>query len=601
MATAKEILIQVKMEATKAIAQSKAMSQGMLQLAESIEDATEPMNKMRGAVDSVSDQLGLFGKVGNDARAAIEDMVDPARRLAVAQRQIAHAAAAVRNPLNQMRDGFTSMKLEAAGLVGGLDNLNLMTAAAGKVASLFATALKVTLAAALALAAGIGATLVTAIKKYIGTSKPAQKETRALSKGFDQLLTAIGGVVAGGGRLEMWLRTMRGPLDDATQMVVVFKNELRIFSGDVVRYGGTVIKWIVTAVTEAAGAFAFLLDAARYAYTKPLKIIADGLASINRMLYFSGAISKETYAQMADGAKALQDAFGGEDFTLSKQIKNLQVQTNAFVDGLTYADTVASHTPLGRLVLGKKGAGKAGADEVKEVDGAIGHLAGTVRGPLTEALQFMRSQVGQGLFERGAAQQLAGFMGGFGEIAQSSFGMAREAVQGFTSAMQASQAMINTLGTGLVNIGAAAGAGLGGLLVGAKAGDAGIKQILDSLGSLAIQMGTMLVLAGSGFAALPGFVTAGAAIGYGSALIVAGGAMKGGASLMGAGGGGRASSAASTGGFTAPDIGTQSARDTRSSTTILMLNGEILGQVIEDEVDKRAALNRFVHIPTTAV
>lgn len=101
----------------------------------------------------------------------------------------------------------------------------------------------------------------------------------------------------------------------------------------------------------------------------------------------------------------------------------------------------------------------------------------------------------------------------------------------------------NTLVTGMANSFAAFGAAL------ATGGDAfgefG-RKALAALGAVCIQMGTMLVLAGMGWAVIPGFQASAAAIPIGLALIVLGGALQ----AIGGGGVGTGAAAAAGSGAT---------------------------------------------------
>lgn len=93
-------------------------------------------------------------------------------------------------------------------------------------------------------------------------------------------------------------------------------------------------------------------------------------------------------------------------------------------------------------------------------------------------------------------------------------------------AQQFSDTMMNSVQSGFTSlIGATQGA-FEGLLSGAdNVGATFGTSALKGLGAVASQVGTFLILAGTGFALLPGFISAGAAVGYGVALVGLGGVL----------------------------------------------------------------------------
>jgi len=143
------------------------------------------------------------------------------------------------------------------------------------------------------------------------------------------------------------------------------------------------------------------------------------------------------------------------------------------------------------------------------------------------------------------------------EIAVTQSELAKGDVEDFTDAIaQSFQKVTTTMNTFMstfrntaINGMVSAFSQLGSALAKGENGfDAFAKAVLGTFGELAIQIGTMMVLVGSGLSVIPGFQSSAASVPFGIALIVLGGALKAIAGGSGAGG-------ASTGSTTAGDFG----------------------------------------------
>ncbi len=153
------------------------------------------------------------------------------------------------------------------------------------------------------------------------------------------------------------------------------------------------------------------------------------------------------------------------------------------------------------------------------------------------------------------------------EIAKA-LGEASMAQQAFFDSFKAAAltSVINQMSAAFVNLGA----------TGEFAGQQMLSGMLKAMGQIAVQMGTMLILAGTGFSAIPPF-TGGAAIGAGIGLIALGAALgaAGGAVAPSKSGGTKKAARSTPSDFAAAGEGASASRVGPNQTTLVLTFGGV--------------------------
>ena len=137
----------------------------------------------------------------------------------------------------------------------------------------------------------------------------------------------------------------------------------------------------------------------------------------------------------------------------------------------------------------------------------------------------------------------------------------------------------------------------GALAVGKSSFGDFAASALNNLGAIAIQLGTIMVGAGSGFALIPGFQASAGAVAFGLGLIVAGGAMQAigpGTSTGGGGGSARGASATSSiAASLARDIVPRDESEGQMIALDINIAGESVERVIVPVMDDAIRRGRF--------
>lgn len=189
----------------------------------------DSINRMRGNIDDVTDQLKLFGEQGLQAANALEEIADPTRRLTEGQRLLATAIRQSRSDLAQLQD-TAKVNIAENNLNDMTDTLNRLSPAGQRAAAHLSQVTDVQKRNAVAaqlmraeLAEKNGGGIVGAFRRLddsmaISQAKFAALPTsmQALAKGtIPALATGLGGLASGGGVVSGVLGNMAGSMVNA--------------------------------------------------------------------------------------------------------------------------------------------------------------------------------------------------------------------------------------------------------------------------------------------------------------------------------------------------------------------------------------------------
>jgi hypothetical protein len=603
-----EILLRVKAETEGALAQLRLTSSAVDGLGESLEEAVEPTNKLKASIDAVTDQLALFGDRGNEAKAIVEGISDPVLRLRTAQQLSAQAMRGQGSALSSLSDHLKAHKASLVLTLGGQEAFD-RTMAQGKLAILgFAGAL-----------AGAG---VAALKSFLTQNTQTKAAGDRLKTSLDGLVYTLGNALVGGGQrggkaldvLNGIVKQLAKAIDENRQTIADFAISAANAFLYVAEYGGKAIlglKIIFNVLQDLADNVAYTIGETFHSVTVTLieaaKSIADLLPeNINEAL---GDPARYWGEALRDAQQDLQAFYAGhgQDSPGFKRVQESADQIEAYTK--TFDDLRAKLSGLqGQGFSGTGGraprAGGGGGGVGGAIEASSAGLGGLFGAPLSQA------------------RDLAVDLAASGERAQVTFGLLgsvlRDVVQpaaseafGSVSSLYAEAArqteslmrLTDQLGQSFVAFGIGALQGLTAFALGAQTGGQALGGLLQTLGQLATNTGSFLLLSGLGFQALPLGFTAGGAIAAGAGLIGLGTTLGvAGAAISSGRGAGAAGGASSAGGasFARPDLGARPESQPRRTEIVLQVGREVLGRVIEDEVNARISLNRILNVPATA-
>jgi hypothetical protein len=517
------------------------LGEGIGGLGKALDETTDPLNELRNGIEGLGDRLVLFGGQGERLRNEIEEIRDPALRARVANEQWAVANTNLNGTLGKLGDRLQVAKIEAAGAVGGLDNLNRLAAAAALGVGVLVAGL-IKLGGALIEVVGKGfAEYSATLKGYKEEAALAEAQTRSLyheiGRGGDAVLSlkdkqdALRQSQANGADLLAALtdryKELPGPVQDVTKGLVegaiaygtgnTWLLTLSASEKGLSRQQRDLSKAVrdTTEVLRSQTAATEQMDAAARQLGQTLGERAGGRAQrVNQELQ----VANKTYDEVTKLAKRRRGGGGGGG-------KKLGVLETVFGEGFLPQIDADGSAIKGGLDAVVEDIEKHRINDVK--GGLAGGLAGIFGPGVQDGLSFMRDQmdvIGK------TAERLADPFERFSDA----LGRGLAASQDF--ATQFGGAVAQTLQQTITSVTGAIGEGLGALLSG-KADKSFKEWTAGLLGDVANMWGDLFIAQGAGMV----FLNPIAGVG----LLAAGAGLKGLGSLLGAssggGGGGRSS------------------------------------------------------------
>lgn len=332
----RSILFKIEFEGAQAAQDVSGVKKQFNDLAREVDDATDPVNRLKNAIDGLSDRLKIAGKVGNDLANEIEDITDPTRRAALANRAYAKTNKLVSNSANRLRDDIAALRIEAALAVGGIDNLNAIVGA-GKFILAGAFTAGAAGAAALAKAVDVATDAISAYQK---TTVGGVKATKELQKEQKELEVTFGGIIGGAGRADAAMNLWSLSLDQNAKRLVENRAELREWS--------TAITDAVVGAQQRIGGLLFVLE---LGIVRPLETIdalitsfrilgktaiADVLISIKN-LGVESKVLDDAIRQLVDTARELTER---ELFPLSNALQDVREDFFGMAEAAAAADSI---------------------------------------------------------------------------------------------------------------------------------------------------------------------------------------------------------------------------------------------------------------------
>lgn len=199
-------------------------------LAKSLDDATDPANRLRNAIDGVSDRLALYGKAGNDARAVLEDIQNPQTRLRASAKLAARAMRGQGLATSFLSDRLKILKAEAILAAGGIDVLR-------RDARLLKGGL-------LGVTGVLTGGLALGYKTFINNNKATQRAARRTKRAFEELSGAFVSAALGGRNVGGTFKAITRQLKSVTDSVNDNRKRIAQTSKDVLSVGVTLAKGV---------------------------------------------------------------------------------------------------------------------------------------------------------------------------------------------------------------------------------------------------------------------------------------------------------------------------------------------------------------------
>ena len=576
------IVTRFEVEADQQNQELAEASRQMEALGRKIEKSTDGFDKLRSAVDATGDRLRIFGARGRKIADAIEDNIeDPVERARMAMKLFREETSRVPGRLDKLNTAFNKSKAQ----------LEIFRARIGPLGEALAIGLA---GAAATAAAAIGAELVKSVQAFIATSDKMQASVKRVEDALGRLRVEIGRITSETLGLGQKLDSLATALDTVRHLMGDGDTAAKVFRGTLEALG--------TAVNPLAGYFSLLKNEVGNFIVSVSTGIGPLLTLIN----------------------------------LAREVRNLDPVSLANV--ITPADQGQIDAMAARAQRGSRGFTASGPSQRGSADASGGFRVG--QGLEGGSGGGRRGGGGRGTSRLPATPKIdAGFTGGAEAAAASgaalasgtdatSAGLVRlrddflattEAAAGLGSAgatsMQSLAAAVKNavdeMGKDFITLGDVLDQGVKGALVGITTGifesmgalALGQKtwgefaaSALNNLGQIAIQMGSLLIAAGAGFAVLPGFQASAAAIPAGVALVALGGTLTAISAGTSTGGGSRSGGAAATSSVAASlarDIVPRDESEGQMIALDINIAGESVERVIVPVMDDAIRRGRF--------
>lgn len=561
----RKIVLDIETNFKEASRDTADFADQLTSVGKTLENSAEPIHQLRRGIEDITESMFIFGESGNALVSEIEKIRDPARRLELSLQANNRTAALTDGIFNRASDALQQMRVEAALLFGGVERLDQ---------SLDALKTGFGLVAGAATAAG-GAILggvVKGVEAFIEKDAKAGAAVKRLKDGFEELLFTIGNAVAGGDNFAKLLDKLTAEMGKLTEEADANREAIFAFSKDAVIGLTYVVEWLGKTVVGIYGFF---------------QAIVDSLQELFRQGFLG-------FINLAEGlAGVLGIELGDHHYALKLTV---ETDTSAFRETERIAELLES--------IG------AGADKVRSFFGESGDTTpvasaktrrkvgggGGGGGKAGDEITFTEDEALATLFELQDEAGSPGAITGSAIFASWSSGLdaTTEAADGLTAALQGVGQAGEAVGAGIDQFAQSTAQSLVGLaeatagIFASAFGDGATDtkklfgEVLKATGAWAVSTGNILIAAGAGWSAIPGFQGSAGAVVAGATLVGLGiAAQAGGAAL------GRSASSSGGGGFA--QARTPTASPGRSgaeqlaaeqSTIIISLDGMKVGQAL---------------------
>jgi hypothetical protein len=530
----------------------------------SLDKATEGMERMRQQVDQTVDPLRMFGKRGIELANAIDDITDPARRSAIALREL--RAQANPDALQRFNNKLNDMgaELEMAKVKAGPLGLAIGAVTGAVVAGL----------AAMAAYVGRG------LKLLVDESEEAQRRLKILESRFDDLNKAVASAVIGHADLADAMAGLDKVIDDVD-------DGIRSLSQD--QFGLEIaIDAVVMGLKLAFPALGL--------FSAAMKVLAEIGATVPPLLKNVGSGLNDLVSAFGAATDAAFDFFNALPRKVTGGLGGIGNVLKGWADAGGEAQLRAAERQAARAVeaatrRGGGGGGRSKTDRAKQLQEESAALVGVLANDLDLMMERARESFKVKFMAPLKAQAQAlldsGEMDGLAEIGKRNL-EALQAMDAQAMVMDAQFAKLADGGlsiaiNGFIGLADAVSMAMGEFLVGAGSLKEFGKSLLQAIADMASQFGSLFLLMGTGFQFIPGLQPAGGGlIAAGLGLKVLAGAL--GAVAAGGAGGGRGSGRGGGAAAVDPSRFMRPERDTEPSVTNLKV--VILGEEIERPVTR---------------
>jgi hypothetical protein len=549
------IVTRFEVEAENQNQQLGEVSSRLEKVGKELEKSTDGFDKLRSAVDATGDRLRIFGKKGKAIADAIEDNIaDPIERARLSMKHFRIMTSRTETGVGKFGKALGRFKVDVAVADQQFSEFGLSFARMG--------------IAAAAAGAALVAFGVKSVGAFIAKNVEAKESTDGLTAAFTTLQEEVGGLI-------FQRAGLGGFFDDMSTGLHGVADEVREINR--------------------------LMDAGEFMNAVRILTGINRAPSNSETILTGGGGSVTTTTTESKGMKPGSPEYIAFQARRQRESDRMEAAAQRELDGF-------ASKPKGR---GGRGGGGRAAARARERDARVGSLA---------ALNSQKAR--SDARERSRLASLDG-SAGIGAIASSldaAFDSTRDAAISMSADSLSAMARLNTavsdaipevltlgdvvkdnLGGAFLDLGINMTQAFGALAVGKSSFGEFAASALNNLGAIAVQLGTLLVGAGSGFALIPGFQASAGAVAFGVGLIAAGGAMQAIGPNTSTGGGGTARGG---GGLQTSSIASSLARDLVSrddgegQMIALDINiaGESVERVMVPVLDDAFRRRRFRHL-----
>ena len=280
----------------------------------------DSINRLRGNIDDVTDQLKLFGDAGANTASIIEGISDPVKRLAAARDALAR--------VKQGGDPFAKMG----------DQVSLLRAKFSSLGPVTQGVLVGGFAAAGAAVAGAGAILVKftsdALSKFIAGSVEMQGKISRLEMAYDRLTAKVGKVIAEHLHLSDALDNSQGAVEGLTTYIDQNSGAIDEVIDTIKEVGVVALKVFSYTLPAALTPLAGTIDALRFGFAALFAFLTEGAAQVGEGLAELGIINEDT----AKGLRRAADDVTKQAAAQESLTKKVWETSGAFRDQLDKLD-----------------------------------------------------------------------------------------------------------------------------------------------------------------------------------------------------------------------------------------------------------------------
>lgn len=238
----------------------------------------DSINRLRGNIDDVTDQLKLFGDAGANTASIIEGISDPVLRLAAARDALAKA--------KQGGDPFQKMG----------DRVSLLRAKFSSLGPVTQGVLVGGFAAAGAAVAGAGALLAQftsdALSKFIAGSVQMQGKIANLEMAYDRLTATVGRIIAEHLHLSDTLDQSQGAVDELTNYINLNSGALDDVINVIKEVGVIAVHVFSYTIPLVLSPLSIFIDTLRVSFYSGFVAISQGIAWLGEAMEYLNLAEK---------------------------------------------------------------------------------------------------------------------------------------------------------------------------------------------------------------------------------------------------------------------------------------------------------------------